>query len=255
MILENACEYKDYLAGVLDAMGFNGSLEVVGNSIHLNIITGENQETPTKEQVLEKVKEITLKTKKQELEKKINAICKEKIIKGFTSEILGSPHAYDLTLEDQTNLQALIVAGIDSVFRCAEINNGVLGSKTYKKHTKAQILQLAKEALNFKQKLIIFYGREKERLSAITSLEAITQAKTTANNEISTNKTQAITNINETKESANNEISTNKTQAITNINEAKVSATTQINTNKQEVLNNITQEKNQATNASIIKRF
>ncbi|WP_181354341.1 hypothetical protein, partial [Helicobacter pylori] len=79
------------------------------------------------------------------------------------------------------------------------------------------------------------------------SLEAIANAKTTANNEISTNKTQAINNINEAKESANNEISTNKTQAINNINEAKESATTQINTNKQEVLNNITQEKTQAT--------
>ncbi|WQS97069.1 hypothetical protein E5D90_05440 [Helicobacter pylori] len=79
------------------------------------------------------------------------------------------------------------------------------------------------------------------------SLEAITQAKTTANNEISEKQTQAINNITQAKESANNEISTNKTQAITNINEAKASATTQINTNKQEVLNNITQEKNQAT--------
>lgn len=60
-------------------------------------------------------------------------------------------HAYDLTLEDQANLQALVVAGIDSVFRCAEVINGVIGFKTYKKHTKAQILQLSKEALNFKQ--------------------------------------------------------------------------------------------------------
>ncbi|MGL2709555.1 ATPase [Helicobacter pylori] len=75
----------------------------------------------------------------------------------------------------------------------------------------------------------------------------LNQAKENANNEINTNKTQAITNINEAKESTNNEINTNKTQAITTINEAKESAQAQINTNKQEVLNNITQEKNQAT--------
>lgn len=172
MILENACEYKDYLGSVFDAMGFNGSFEVVGNAIHLNIIS--DKETPTKEQVLEKLKEITLKQKKQELEKEINAICKEKIIKDFRSSVLGSAHAYDLTLEDQANLQALVIADIDSVFRCAEVSNdGVVGAKTYKKHTKAQILQLSKEALNFKQKLIIFYGREKERLNAITSLEEL----------------------------------------------------------------------------------
>ncbi|NHA78366.1 hypothetical protein EWZ64_02745 [Helicobacter pylori] len=173
MILENACEYKDYLGSVFDELGFNGSFEVVGNAIHLNIITKQNQETPTKDQVLEKVKEIALKKKKQELEKEINAICKEKINKGFTSEVLGSAHAYDLTLEDQANLQALFVADIDSVFRCAEVINGVMGNKTYKRHTKAQILQLSKEALKFKQNLIIFYGREKERLNAIASLEAL----------------------------------------------------------------------------------
>ncbi|GAA8802107.1 hypothetical protein BTM150_09550 [Helicobacter pylori] len=75
----------------------------------------------------------------------------------------------------------------------------------------------------------------------------LNNAKESANNEITTNKTQALTNINNAKESANNEITTNKTQALTNINNAKESAQAQINTNKQEVLNNITQEKTQAT--------
>ncbi len=173
MILENACDYKEYLGSVFDAMGFNGSFEVVGNAIHLNIITSDNQETPTKDQVLEKLKELTLKQKKQELEKEINTICKEKIIKDFRSSVLGSPHVYDLALEDQANLQALVIANMDSVFRCAEVSNGVIGAKTYKNHTKAQILQLSKEALTFKQKLIIFYGKEKERLNAISSLEEL----------------------------------------------------------------------------------
>ncbi|GAA8184520.1 hypothetical protein HpDR148_04160 [Helicobacter pylori] len=172
MILENACEYKDYLGNVFDEMGFNGSFEIMGNAIHLNIISDE--EIPAKEQVLEKLQEITLKQKKQELEKEINAICKEKIVKNFRSSVLGSAHAYDLNLEDQTNLQALVIANIDSTFKCAEVgNNGVVGAKTYKKHTKAQILQLSKEALSFKQKLIIFYGSEKARLNAITSLEKL----------------------------------------------------------------------------------
>ncbi|WRB90735.1 hypothetical protein KVD94_02985 [Helicobacter pylori] len=173
MILENACEYKDYLGSVFDELGFYGSFEVVGNNIELNIIPKDGNETPTKDQVLEKLKELMLKQKKQELENQINAICKEKIVKDFRSEILGSLHAYDLTLEDQANLQALVIAGIDSVFRCAEVSNGVIGDKTYKNHTKAQILKLSQEALRFKQGLIVFYGREKERLNAINSLEAL----------------------------------------------------------------------------------
>ncbi|GAA8518506.1 hypothetical protein HpDR58_06810 [Helicobacter pylori] len=171
MILENACEYKDCLGNIFDEMGFNGSFEIMGNDIHLNIIS--DKEIPTKDQVLEKLQEITLKQKKQELEKEINAICKEKIINDFRSDVLGSLHAYDLTLEDQANLQAIVIAGIDSLFRCAEVSNGVLGFKTYKKHTKAQLLKLSQNALKFKCDLIFFYGREKERLKAINSLEEL----------------------------------------------------------------------------------
>ncbi|EJC08794.1 hypothetical protein HPHPP11B_1286 [Helicobacter pylori Hp P-11b] len=78
------------------------------------------------------------------------------------------------------------------------------------------------------------------------SLEALNQAKTNANNEINTNKTASLEAITQAKTNANNEITEKQTQAITNINEAKENATTQINTNKQEVLNNITQEKQQA---------
>ncbi|WQV85509.1 hypothetical protein KVK67_05430 [Helicobacter pylori] len=171
MVLENAGAYKDYMGSVFDAMGFYGSFEVIDNAIHLNIIS--DKEIPTKEQVLEKLKEITLKQKKQGLESQINAICKEKILKGFRSSVLGSLHAYSLELEDQANLQALVLANIDSVFRCAPVSDGVVGLKTYKNHTKEQILKLSQEALKFKQDLIVFYGREKERLNAINSLEAL----------------------------------------------------------------------------------
>lgn len=173
MVLENACEFKEYLGSVFDEMGFYGSFEMVGNNVNIKIIPKDNNDIPTKEQVLEKLKEIALKKKKQELESQINAICKEKIVKEFRSSVLGSLHAYDLELEDQSNLQALVIAGIDSVFRCTEVSNGVALNKTFKKHTKAQILKLSQEALKFKQNLIVFYGREKERLNAINSLEAL----------------------------------------------------------------------------------
>ncbi|WP_139532209.1 hypothetical protein [Helicobacter pylori] len=72
------------------------------------------------------------------------------------------------------------------------------------------------------------------------SLEAIKEAKITANNEISEKQTQAINNINEAKDNANNQITANKTQAITNINEAKENATNHITANKTESLEAIT---------------
>ncbi|MGL2411093.1 hypothetical protein ACOWLY_07800, partial [Helicobacter pylori] len=75
----------------------------------------------------------------------------------------------------------------------------------------------------------------------------LNNARDSANNQITENKTQSLEALNQAKTNANNEINNNQTQAITNINEVKESATTQINTNKQEAINNITQEKQQAT--------
>ncbi|MGN8378463.1 hypothetical protein ACR9J4_07940 [Helicobacter pylori] len=74
----------------------------------------------------------------------------------------------------------------------------------------------------------------------------LNQAKESANNQITENKTQSLEAITLAKESATAQINTNKTQSLEAITLAKESATAQINTNKQEVLNNITQEKTQA---------
>ncbi|MCQ2840710.1 hypothetical protein JT241_07745, partial [Helicobacter pylori] len=71
----------------------------------------------------------------------------------------------------------------------------------------------------------------------------LNQARDSANNEITANKTESLEALTLAKTNANNEINAKETQAITNINEAKENATTQITANKQEVLNNITQEK------------
>ncbi|GAA8345702.1 hypothetical protein HpNP145_13490 [Helicobacter pylori] len=76
----------------------------------------------------------------------------------------------------------------------------------------------------------------------------LNNAKESANNEITENKTQAITNINEAKENATNQINTNKTASLEAIKEAKESATNQINTNKTESLEAIKEAKESATN-------
>ncbi len=79
----------------------------------------------------------------------------------------------------------------------------------------------------------------------------LNQARDNANNKITENKTQAITNINQAKENATNQITENKTQSLEAIAQAKTSANNEINTNKQEVLNNITQAKTTATSEII----
>ncbi len=78
------------------------------------------------------------------------------------------------------------------------------------------------------------------------AISNINEAKVSANNEINANKTQAISNINEDKESANNEINANKTQAISNINEDKTSALSNITQEKQQATSEITEAKNQS---------
>ncbi|WP_390589383.1 ATP synthase subunit B family protein [Helicobacter pylori] len=132
----------------------------------------------------------------------------------------------------------------------ATLNANTENIKSEIKKLENQIIESATRLLTSYQ---IFLNNAKEganneiNTNKTQALNNINEAKTNANNEISTNKTQSLEAITQAKTNANNEINNNKTQAITNINEAKNNATNQINTNKQEVLNNITQEKQQAT--------
>ncbi|GHS02368.1 hypothetical protein VN1281_13850 [Helicobacter pylori] len=97
MVLENACEFKEYLGILCDEMGLYGSFEMVDNNININIISKDNNDIPTKEQILEKLKEIVLKKKKQELESQIlNAFNgvknKENFIEHLKESKPGSKH-------------------------------------------------------------------------------------------------------------------------------------------------------------------
>ncbi|MFP6058986.1 hypothetical protein ACLF9Q_07290 [Helicobacter pylori] len=122
---------------------------------------------------------------------------------------------------------------------------------------KSEIKKLENQLIETTTRLLTSYQifLNQARESAITqintnkteSLEAITLAKTTANNEISANKTQAITNINEAKVSATNQINTNKIESLEAIANAKTTANNEISTNKTASLEALKQEKNQAT--------
>ncbi len=67
----------------------------------------------------------------------------------------------------------------------------------------------------------------------------LNNAKESTNNEISTNKTQAITNINQAKESATTQINTNKTASLEAIEQAKTTANNEITENKTQAITNI----------------
>ncbi|MGN8379902.1 hypothetical protein ACR9JW_07720, partial [Helicobacter pylori] len=113
------------------------------------------------------------------------------------------------------------------------LNANTENIKSEVKKLENQIIETATKLLTSYQ---IFLNNAKESANnqitenKTASLEAITQAKTTANNEISINQTQALNNINEAKESATTQINTTKTASLEAITQAKESATTQINT-------------------------
>ncbi|GAA6927178.1 hypothetical protein CHC165_11720 [Helicobacter pylori] len=91
-----------------------------------------------------------------------------------------------------------------------EVNN-ILNANT--ENIKSEIKKLENQMIDTATKLLtsyeIFLNQAKTR-----SLEAITQAKESANNEISTNKTQSLEAITQAKTSTNNEISANQTQSV-----------------------------------------
>ncbi len=133
----------------------------------------------------------------------------------------------------------------------AILNANTENIKSEIKKLENQLIETATRLLTSYQ---IFLNNAKESANnqitenKTASLEAIAQAKTSANNEISTNKTQAITNINEAKESANNQITENKTASLEAIAQAKTSANNEINTNKTQATSEITEAKKTAFN-------
>ncbi|MFP6102637.1 hypothetical protein ACLGAT_06085 [Helicobacter pylori] len=64
----------------------------------------------------------------------------------------------------------------------------------------------------------------------------LNQAKESANNEITTNKTESLEAITQAKESANNEITTNKTESLEALKTEKQQATSEINEAKKTII-------------------
>ncbi|WP_120952230.1 hypothetical protein [Helicobacter sp. L8] len=108
--------------------------------------------------------------KRQELLAKINQLTDIALSKGFVCEALGAPHRYDLRLEDQMNLVGLVVAGLESDFRCQEVGASLKG---YKSHTKEQLAQVFKEGLAYKARVLNFYGAQKAQLESLVGLKEL----------------------------------------------------------------------------------
>ncbi|GAA7913049.1 hypothetical protein HpBT056_15380 [Helicobacter pylori] len=131
------------------------------------------------------------------------------------------------------------------------LNANTENIKSEIKKLENQIIETATRLLTSYQ---IFLNNAKESANnEITtnktqSIQAIEQAKTSANNEITTNKTQSIQAIEQAKTSANNEITANKTESLEAIEQAKTSANNEITTSKTQATTEITEAKKTAFN-------
>ncbi len=172
LVLENVYNFRECLHLALEYFKISSaSISIMQEN---KIILKSEEELPEKSAFLEKMKELALSVKKKALEEKINQICNEKILLGFDCDALGSLHHYDARIEDQINIQALVSANLGSFFRCAEVlEDKSYSNKIYKEHTAEQIRSVFNSALKFKSDLLAFYGKQKERLASINSLEEL----------------------------------------------------------------------------------
>ncbi|WP_240444957.1 hypothetical protein [Helicobacter pylori] len=171
LVLENVYSFRECLHLALEFFKISSaSISMQGN----NLILKSEEALPPKNDFLEKLKELALTSKKKALEEKINKLCEEKILSGFDCDALGNLHHYDTRLEDQINIQALASANLGSFFRCAEVlEDKSYSNKIYKEHTAEQIKSVFNSGLKFKSDLLAFYGKEKEKLAGINSLEEL----------------------------------------------------------------------------------
>ncbi|WP_017863769.1 hypothetical protein [Leptospira santarosai] len=73
--------------------------------------------------------------KKDSLIRLVNSICEQKIVSGFASTALGTPHFYSSDRDDQLNLRDLVLLGAPVLYKCADRD----GVRKYRNHTAEQI--------------------------------------------------------------------------------------------------------------------
>lgn len=107
----------------------------------------------------------------------LNQECDQRL-EFFDSTALGSVHRYDLNQEDQINLMGLVIANIDSFFRCSSLrDDGGIEEKHNIPHTKAQLKLVYQEALTYKSQIIYQCGFLKAYVNTLDSIQDIQALK------------------------------------------------------------------------------
>lgn len=77
----------------------------------------------------------------------INAGCSAHIAGGFSSSALGEVYRYSSAIDDQVNLNAQVLLGIDDVYPCYDVEQ----VKAFRPHTFAQLQKVSLDLVRFRQ--------------------------------------------------------------------------------------------------------
>lgn len=117
----------------------------------------------TKESLLQALEE----AKSQKI-LELNKTC-DTLIKQFKSSATGEERIYDADIEDQLNITAIVMAGVDSYFRCSK--DGI--NKENVSHSAEQMKQVFADGLKFKSQVIGICGILKAFVDSQTSVDTI----------------------------------------------------------------------------------
>ncbi|MDO7253881.1 hypothetical protein [Helicobacter cappadocius] len=118
-------------------------------------------------------------------ETELNNRC-NKLLESFESSALKEAYIYDMKQEDQINLLGLVIANVDSFFRCAK--KATPNDKQNIPHTKEQIKQVYNDGLKTKSEMIYICGVLKEHLKSLQTIEEIKALKWEDYEQIKTQK-------------------------------------------------------------------
>lgn len=101
----------------------------------------------------------------------LNAKCNETILASFTSSALGVTHTYGFSYEDQQNLASMLsMFNADSTITTVDWKTKDAGILA---HSKAQFLQICKDAQTHKQSNIVKYWTRKGQVESKTTTQEI----------------------------------------------------------------------------------
>lgn len=93
-----------------------------------------------------------------------------KIVAGFESDALGSPHRYDSEETDQLNLIGAVQLGITLQYRCTEVATGI---KAHREHTASEIAQVLNDGAVIKMTLLQTLAAKRALVEAATTIEDV----------------------------------------------------------------------------------